>query len=237
MHIQTDKFSCYFGNKEYSISMLDIHAQRYTPALQSIAKSLQADKMAFAKQVHGNTGYMVTDDLFEEKNHYLFVQEGDFLITQKTKTAIGVVTADCVPLILYDVTTHTAAVVHAGWKGSFLDIVGRVVTALKRFSKFNLASTVAYIGPSAGICCYAVQFDFYKQFVAQYDVGQSFEKRNGTLYFNNACFLQLQLINIGILPQNIYTQYNRCTVCDTSFCSYRNDKDNAHRQISMIMLH
>ena len=73
------------------------------------------------------------------------------------------VTADCVPIILYDVKSQTIGCIHAGWKGAFSGIIENTI---KKFKKINSKNKIfACIGPCIGKKSYEVDLDFYKKFV------------------------------------------------------------------------
>jgi purine-nucleoside/S-methyl-5'-thioadenosine phosphorylase / adenosine deaminase len=83
-------------------------------------------------------------------------QEGDALIVRGAGLAAGVWVADCLPILICDERTRTAAAVHAGWRGTVAGVVGAAIGAMQtRFgadpSRFRLA-----MGPAIGPCCFEV---------------------------------------------------------------------------------
>ena len=60
--------------------------------------------------------------------------------------------------------------------------------------------------------------------------------RDEKIYFDNPGFTLYILQKIGILPENIYTKWNLCTICDENYCSYRRQRQQAGRNISLVML-
>ena len=76
---------------------------------------------------------------------------------------MGVLTADCVPIILYDVKSQTIGCIHAGWKGAFSGIIENTI---KKFKKINSKNKIfACIGPCIGKRSYEVDLKFFKKFV------------------------------------------------------------------------
>jgi len=71
----------------------------------------------------------------------------DALVTRESGIALGVVTADCVPVILYDQAHQVAGVLHAGWKGTLAGIVGNTVEAM-----VSLGATPGAINAAIGPC-------------------------------------------------------------------------------------
>ena len=74
----------------------------------------------------------------------------DAFITKLPGVAIGVRTADCVPILLYDPVRRVIAAVHAGWKGTVLHIVQGAIAAMTQVFKCNPADMKAVIGPGIG---------------------------------------------------------------------------------------
>ena len=56
----------------------------------------------------------------------------DALITKLNKVGLGVLTADCVPILLCDKPNQIINCIHAGWKGAFKDIIKKTVIKIKK---------------------------------------------------------------------------------------------------------
>ncbi|MBP6870244.1 peptidoglycan editing factor PgeF [Candidatus Babeliales bacterium] len=232
---KNQRFSIYFGNAENSVSVDEIARHQKTQAIEKITAELQALQAVFLQQEHGVQGLQL--DVHNDKN-YIFEPVGDYIVTQKVGTAVGVVTADCVPIILYDPITHTAAVIHAGWKGLVAGVVQVAVQAMIEKNKVASKDLEMYIGPAAGACCYEVQQDFIDKFEEYQDwFSDFFVEKKGKIFFDSRHFIMVLARNLGIMHEKLYTRYNVCTICNQSFCSYRREKEKARRQISMICLH
>ncbi len=93
---------------------------------------------------------------------------GDALFTRDPHLLLGILTADCVPVLLADTRTHAVAAFHAGWRGTLARIVERGVGTLRREFGSRPQDLIAAIGPSIGACCFAigeeVRHDFDSQF-------------------------------------------------------------------------
>jgi YfiH family protein len=139
-------------------------------------------------------------------------QEGDGLYTDKKFTALGVLTADCMPVVLTD--GKTVAVVHAGWRGLFEGILEECV------SKINKEKAMAFIGPSARICCYAVQEDFLEN-IEKYNIPvdkRHLKKDEEGFRFSLQEVAKDKLKKSGI---NHIIDISLCTICKKDFFSYR----------------
>lgn len=80
----------------------------------------------------------------------------DGLVTTETGLALGVIVADCVPLVLYDPVHHALGVVHAGWRGTVAMIAARAIETMAEHFGTRPPDVLAGIGPSIGPCCYEV---------------------------------------------------------------------------------
>lgn len=93
---------------------------------------------------------------------------GDALLAEGTGVMLGVVTADCVPVLVADTRTRAMGAFHAGWRGTLARIVERGVGTMRLQFGSRPEDLVATIGPGIGACCFAVgedvKFDFESQF-------------------------------------------------------------------------
>ena len=80
--------------------------------------------------------------------------DGIFAVKEGNIDTVGVKTADCVPILLYDIKNDIPCAIHAGWRGSVGDIAGNAVRAIKK--EHPDAQFVAAIGPCILQCCYEV---------------------------------------------------------------------------------
>ena len=83
-----------------------------------------------------------------KKNNYKKKIIADAMITKMKNFAIGVVTADCVPIILYDVKNKIIGCIHAGWKGAFSGIIENTIKKIKKLNSNN--KIYASVGPCIG---------------------------------------------------------------------------------------
>ena len=130
--------------------------------LQIVKKKIKstAKSIFLLNQVHSNKYFFIS------KNYKLNNKKikADAIITEQKNLPIGVLTADCVPLLLYDNKRCIIAAIHAGWKGAFKGIISKVISFMikKGCKKNNI--TVA-IGPCIGQTNYNVREDFKKKFI------------------------------------------------------------------------
>ena len=93
---------------------------------------------------------------------------GDALYTRDPNLLLGILTADCVPVLVADTRTHAIAAFHAGWRGTLARIVERGIGTLRRDFGSRPQDLIAAIGPSIGACCFAVGEEVRDEFNSQF---------------------------------------------------------------------
>ncbi len=122
--------------------------------------NIKSKKIYLPKQIHSNKFYYINKKI--KKNRV----KCDAVITDQKKIPIGVLTADCAPLILYDPKKLMISVIHAGWRGAFKGIANKVLKFfIKKGSKPK--DIVVVIGPCISKKNYQVREDFFKKFIKQ----------------------------------------------------------------------
>lgn len=230
-----DSYVVYFGEKDESVSVPEIKESRYSLMLQNVAQDHGLDSLVVLHQTHSSTGLCV-DELDTSSHSSWFAMSGDFLITSQKHKALMVLTADCVPLVLYDPVAHAVGVIHAGWKGAYSGVVQAAVHMMQEKYGTKPRDLICTFGPSARACCYEVSAEFMQSFYAKYPEVDTFTQRDNRWYFDNSLFLQQILKKFGILTPNIYASSALCSICNVQFCSFRREKESAGRQITMVAL-
>lgn len=192
---------------------------------------LQLKELAVVKQVHGTSGILV------DESSVPYAHEGDYLITKRPGVGLAVATADCVPITLYDPVHKLLCMVHAGWRGSVAGIVLHAITNMSNYGKTEPKELQVFIGPCARICCYEVSAAWVLEQQAHWkNFEPSVIKRDGRFFFDQVSFLSAQLLSVGVAQDAITTEHAFCTVCTVRFCSYRRDKEQAQRQMTIACL-
>tara|TARA_X000001036_G_scaffold433932_1_gene472418 strand:+ start:656 stop:1411 length:756 start_codon:yes stop_codon:yes gene_type:complete len=189
-------------------------------------------KLMLMNQTHSNKVVVI-----DEKNKKLKRFKSDAIVTKLRGIALGVVTADCVPIILYEPNNQIIGCIHAGWKGA---LSGIIENTIKKFKKLNSKNKLfASVGPCIDRKSYEVDIRFYKRFLSK-------SKRN-SYYFvkknkNRKLFDLRKYVNDKLVKFNVkvdHVQHDTFKEKD-SFFSYRrsqklNEKDYG-RCISVISL-
>lgn len=122
--------------------------------------ALKADRLATPYQVHGTRTAIVGRDWSADDP-----PKADALVTAERSIAIGVVTADCVPVLMADAQAGVAAAVHAGWRGAAAGVLESAVLAMEGLGA-DRGHVVAAIGPSIAQASYQVGPEVRGSFVA-----------------------------------------------------------------------
>lgn len=157
----------------------------------------------------------------------------DALITNIPGIVLTILTADCVPILLYDKEKSVIAAIHAGWRGTEAEITRKTVQKMQKDFACKPKDIVAGIAPSIGACCYEVGKDVAEHF---FDTPESWTL-HGEKYMLDLPYLnKQQLLKAGVDEQKIEMS-ERCTACEvTRFFSYRKEKGCSGRFMSMIGL-
>lgn len=194
------------------------------------------DRVVTVNQVHG-VDILVIDAPNPEYNHFLKL-ECDGIITNQPELMIGVLVADCVPVLLYDPVRKVAAALHAGWKGTAGRICLKGIEAMVEIFGCKPENVLAAVGPAIGQCCYEVDQPVYDQFRKIGIEQQAFftEKGGGKWLLDLPAANAAQLRESGLLPENIETT-ELCVSCSPDlFFSYRRDSGETGRQMGFVML-
>jgi hypothetical protein len=108
------------------------------------------------RQVHGATVRVADPDALPRYGVPPAHEIGDALVVSGPGVAAGVWVADCLPILICDESTRTAAAVHAGWRGTVAGVVGAAIAVLRaRFGAAPSSLRLA-MGPAIGPCCFEV---------------------------------------------------------------------------------
>lgn len=166
-----------------------------------------------AKQIHSD----IVQDAAEP------LHEGDALISDRRGVLVGVRTADCVPVLIVEPSTHAVAAIHAGWRGTARGITAAAVRAISDRWGINPADLRAAIGPAIGVCCYEVGPEVARQFGIE---------THAPVHLDLAGINEMQLKYAGV--KDIWKS-GQCTFCAASlFYSFRRENEGAGRMLSFV---
>ena len=176
---------------------------------------------------------------FENQNTVENKLPADAAITKIKNIAIGILTADCAPILIYDPNKKIIGCVHAGWKGA---LNGIIKNTLQKFNSLNSINEdlIAVVGPCIKRDNYEVKDDFYQKFIKQNPKNENlFEKKNQNKYFFDLrSFVNKELLNLNI--KNIENIEMDTFSEKEFFYSYRRSRLNKEvdygRCISVILM-
>ena len=200
--------------------------------------SLVSKKMEIKKKDLILMNQTHSERVFEiKKNNYRKKIDSDAIITRRNKIALGVVTADCVPILIYDKKNKIVGCIHAGWKGAFLGIIENTVSRIRRIS--SKSQIYASVGPCIGKKNYEVDSTFFKRFIKKSKKNKKyFSKKNKLKFlFNLRKFVADKLLGLKISVDHV----NHDTFKEkNNFFSYRRscrlNQSDYGRCISVIRL-
>ncbi len=201
--------------------------------LEKVAKQINTTKqnIILLNQVHSNKVINVRD-IFKIR------RIGDGLITNRKKLALGILTADCAPILIFDPKKKIIAALHAGWKGAFKDIIGKTINKLNQKGSKS-KDLIAVVGPCISIKNYEVKKDFLNKFLQKSKKNIKFFKLyNKKIFFSLNSYIKSQLINmkvkkIEIIDKNTFPKKNNFF---SSRRSIKNKFNDYGRNISIIMI-
>mgnify|MGYP001156929436 FL=1 len=201
--------------------------------LEKVAKQINTTKqnIILLNQVHSNKVINVRD-IFKIR------RIGDGLITNRKKLALGILTADCAPILIFDPKKKIIAALHAGWKGAFKDIIGKTINKLNQKGSKS-KDLIAVVGPCISIKNYEVKKDFLNKFLQKSKKNIKFFKLyNKKIFFSLNSYIKSQLINtkvkkIEIIHKDTFPKKNNFF---SSRRSIKNKFNDYGRNISIIMI-
>jgi YfiH family protein len=210
--------------------------------LSNVKKNLQIVKNKINKsakdifllhQIHSNK-FIYIDEKYSLKRK----PKADAIITSQRNLPIAVLTADCVPILIYDNKKNMISVIHAGWKGAYKNIIEKVLKfMIKKGSK--LKDITAAVGPCISVENYEIKKDFIKKFLKRDKKNKIFFKKiKNKNYFNLSKYIYSRLKNFGVknidmINKDTFNEKNNFFSARRSIS--RNENDYG-RNISVIMI-
>ena len=182
---------------------------------------LNPEKLFFLNQQHTNK--VIFFDSKIDVNDITKV-EADAFITDKKNIGIGIVTADCAPIFVYESESGFIAGIHAGWKGALSGICENTVLKLKEIG-IDIKKLAIAIGPCISKQNYEVKEDLVEKFLTQdSSFESSFIRIDGKIFFDLSGFIKIRFEEMGIYNIEIL-----------DMCTYANDEMFFSNRRSHIM--
>ena len=176
---------------------------------------------------------------FENESSIKNKLPGDAIVTKIKNVGIGVLTADCAPILLYDHSKKIIGCIHSGWKGALNGVIKNTVKKFKELNS-NIDNLIAVVGPCIGKESYKVKIDFFKKFINQNLKYEEFFKKitDEKYIFDLRGFINSEIFNSNI--KNIENIEMDTFSEKEFFYSYRrsclNNEQDYGRCISVILM-
>lgn len=186
------------------------------------ALKIDSRKLFLPSQIHGTRAVEVTSATSRKD-----LLETDALMTSEPGICIGVMSADCVPVLIFDKRNRAVAAIHAGWRGTVKRIVGKTLQRMSEVFGTRGEDVIAGIGPSAGPQVYEVGAEVIENFSRSLgDHGDLLTPtRPGHALLDLWAANRLQLLEFGVDETAIETS-GICTITnnDKFFSARKGDK-------------
>jgi YfiH family protein len=193
--------------------------------------NIDNEKLFFPSQVH-ETRIVHVESTIDRS----LLQNTDALITAERGVCIAVMSADCVPIILYDKKNQAVGAVHSGWKGTVAKILTKTLAEMKRVFKTDGKNVIAGMGPSVSVDSYEVGQEVIDAVEKSFGLKNQLlvSQPNGKAKFDLWTANIQQLVEFGV-PINSIEVSNLCTIKNNAdFFSAR--KGDTGRFAAGIML-
>jgi len=182
---------------------------------------LGIDRLYLPSQVHGSHWVLVDGEMEE-------APVADALLVSVPEVCVGVLVADCVPLLVVDPHKRGLAVIHAGWRGILASIHTKVIQAMHEVFGSRVSDLVAGVGPAIGECCFEVGEDVAQLF---YEMGgeRHVKSKRAKFFIDLRGIIMEEWKAMGMREEHIEVS-RECTFCRPDlFPSFRREREQAGR--------
>lgn len=214
----------YADNRMLSLGLVGGTVSRHAGNMRDLSKqtalygklNIPEKQILHFRQTHSDRIIRITSDADALAFQNRPEQEADAWIFSCGGWGAAILTADCVPLFLWDETASVFALAHCGWRGVVNQLPYKTASALKEIGAQG--TIYGWLGPHIQSCCFEVQQDTASQFSEQ-----SVIHKNGKTFVDLNAEIVLQLQLAGLTAADIKTPYY-CTCGDKeNFFSWRRD--------------
>ena len=213
-HCITTRYT--FNNNNFNLSQKIFNEEIKLRYKSQLSKTFFSDlPIVFPKQVSG-------DNIWIVENHFDTRIEADAIITNNPNIALGILTADCVPIILHDQKENVLGLVHAGWRGTAANLTSKTIELMNKNFNTQPHNIHATIGPSISMKNYEIGSEVAQIFKHKYPTALLSKEENGKFLLNLWDINQRQLTDAGVQATRIEIA-NICTFDTEEFYSARRD--------------
>lgn len=180
-------------------------------------------EVALGFQVHGDSILYA-----QQPGNY---ENYDAFITDQTNVFVAVSVADCTPVLIYDAENEAVAAIHAGWKGTMLQLVTKTLQAMQARFGTQPAHCHAYVGTCISECSFEVDADVADHFESRF---KQYDKARNKYFVDLKQANATQLLDAGI-PATQVEISPFCTVThNADYFSYRKEGKQSGRMLAVI---
>lgn len=197
------------------------------------AFGIAPDRLVTVNQVHGEAIVTIDGQNYPSMRR----AQADALITNVRGIAIGIETADCVPILLIDPVTPAIGAVHAGWRSTVQKIVQKAVTKMQDEFGSDPSRMIAAIGPAIGPECYEVDEPVMGPMRQNFPFWNEIARSRGRDKWglDLVKLNRMELLQIGLAEKNVHS-LGMCTSCRKDlFYSFRVE-GRTGRMLSAVMI-
>ena len=232
-----------FFNKKNGYSKGIYKSLNCGPGSRDIKKNVRKNLNYVKKKICSKNNIVLLYQIHSSK--FFFIKRfpkkkliGDSLITNVKNLPIGILTADCSPILILDPKKKIIAAVHVGWRGAFKNITIKVLKKLIKLGS-KKKDIITVIGPSIAQKNYEIGKEFRDRFIRKSKRNSTFFKlKQKKIYFDLKKFIQAQLISFGILKIDVIRKdtFDRKNNFFSARRSLKRKELDYGRNISVIML-
>ncbi len=198
-----------------------------------VAEKMGGSVLCTVHQTH-SPDVVIVNEAWEHKD----APKADALVTNQPNIILGILTADCLPILFADEKNGVIAAAHSGWKGAFSGVIENTIEKMQQLGA-DTSSIIATIGPAISQKSYEVGVEFFERFIGHDTNNERFFLSQDDKYlFDLAGYAKSRLLTVGISQINIIAQDTYFN--DNEFFSYRRSCKRGEpvygRQISAITL-
>ncbi len=224
-----DSLNCGIGSNDI---VGNVKKNRHIAA-KSLSSELEENNLITLHQIHSDKVVIVGENFVKK-------QEADALVTNKAWVILGILTADCTPVLFADNNAKIIGAAHAGWKGAFSGILENTIEKMLELGA-NKENIRAVIGPTISRSSYEVGYEFYDKFIVSDKKNAIFftsSKKEKHYMFDLPQYVESKLKNAGVnsvFNVNIDT-YDQANNLFSYRRSCHNNEEGYGRNLSVILL-
>lgn len=198
---------------------------------------LGVERFARPHQTHTDKVVRIDEHFFSlsETEQKMLLEGVDAVTSDVTGACIGISTADCIPVLVYDADHHVAAAIHAGWRGTVARIVVKTMDHIRQQYGTDASCCRAVIGPGISLESFEVGDEVYQAFASEGFAMNAIARRYEKWHLDLKECNRLQLIEAGVEAQNIQVS-SICTLNDTAYFSARREGVKCGRMLTGFVL-